>query len=333
MDHAQRSALNSYTANPIDRAPAARRDGKWVRSRLADPDTRLVPLWRLEPLVRLDKETTPVFIAPTDFPSLASAPDALTLLGVLDRRAYFALDLPDDGSEWPPGLAALGRFQDLRRLSAILGDREGGLLAYARAMVYWRRRHRFCGECGMPTQPENAGHLLVCTNERCGRRHFPRTDPAVIVQVESRGRCLLARQSHWPDKRYSVIAGYVEPGESAEDAVAREVREETSIETGRVSYHSSQPWPFPGSLMLGFCAEARTEQIELLDGELAQAAWFDRRAVTRAIRNGGLKLPPRFSIAFRLVEDWFDAGELGPLADVLKGSPDGIGELIAPRVP
>src|SRR5262249_49094954 len=147
-------------------------------------------------------------------------------------------------------------FTDLRRVGPLLERFEGSLLAYARGITYWHQRHRFCGVCGAPTRSRDAGHVRVCLNETCKTQHFPRTDPAVIMLVHDGDRCLLGRQSVWPTGMHSTLAGFVEPGESLEEAVAREVREETAIEVTDVAYHSSQPWPFPSSVMLGFHARA-----------------------------------------------------------------------------
>src|SRR5207245_11209184 len=180
-----------------------------------------------------------------------------------------------------PALAAAGiaeagvRFADLRQLAGRLERGEGALLALARAMMFWHSRHRFCGLCGSPTRSEEAGHMRRCTDPGCDTMHFPRTDPAVIMLVTDGDRALLGRNKNFPVAgMYSTLAGFVEPGESLEDAVAREVREETGVEVGAVHYHSSQPWPFPGNIMPAFPAQARTTEITIASGELDDHRWF-----------------------------------------------------------
>jgi NAD+ diphosphatase len=180
---------------------------------------------------------------------------------------------------------------------------DAGLLGYARALISWRRRHRYCGTCGFKTESAKSGHVLVCANPDCRHGQFPRIDPAIIVLVSDGERALLGRQASWPSGRYSTIAGFVEPGESLEDAVAREVFEETGIRVDAIEYQSSQPWPFPSSLMLGFNAHALTTEVRLQDQELEDARWFTRADVA----SNGAMLPPRQSISFRLIEQWFDA--------------------------
>jgi NAD+ diphosphatase len=164
---------------------------------------------------------------------------------------------------------------------------------------------KHCGVCGSVSRVESGGNTRICSNDDCGVQTFPRVDPAIIVLVSNDEQCLLGRQPNWPEGRYSTIAGFVEPGESLEDAVRREVAEETNIEVGKVSYHSSQPWPFPSSLMLGFMAEARSGEILLNDGELEDAQWFTRKE----LRSGFPKLPYRLSIARRLVDNWLLRGD------------------------
>jgi NAD+ diphosphatase len=186
---------------------------------------------------------------------------------------------------------------------------EAGLLAYARAMVHWREQHRYCGRCGTRTIAAQGGHVMQCPNPACALQLFPRLDPAVIVLVTDGDRALLGRQPAWPPGRYSTIAGFVEPGESLEDAVAREVGEETGVRVGEIEYHSSQPWPFPSSLMLGFTARARRTDIDLSDDELEDARWFTRAQLAA----GEIALPTTHSISFRLIEDWYDAGAQTPL--------------------
>ncbi|MBV8779414.1 MAG: NAD(+) diphosphatase, partial [Alphaproteobacteria bacterium] len=237
----------------------------------------------------------------------------IVFLGEIEARAHFALDL--SAHETPldlasPALAASGiasdgaRFADLRQLAGRLARHEGALLALARAMVWWHSRHRFCGLCGSPTLSEEAGHMRRCTNPDCKTMHFPRTDPAVIMLVSDGERALLGRNKNFPPGMYSTLAGFVEPGESLEDAVAREVREETGVEVGLVTYHSSQPWPFPANIMLGFHAEAATSEVKVDYGELEDAKWFERDWLLAHADDNSFRLPRLDSIARRLVEDW-----------------------------
>jgi NAD+ diphosphatase len=183
-------------------------------------------------------------------------------------------------------------------------------------MVYWHCRHRFCGVCGSPTESIEGGYQRTCTSAQCGHQHFPRIDPAIIVLVTSEEQCLLGRQPMWPKGMVSTIAGFVEPGESLEDAVIREVHEETGVEVNGVHYHSSQPWPFPSSLMLGFSATATNRNIRVDEHELENASWFTRRALHDQLRCGALRLPSPVSISFRLIQHWFDKGALGTLRDL-----------------
>ena len=171
-------------------------------------------------------------------------------------------------------------------------------------MIFWHSRHRFCGVCGAPTRSEEAGHVRRCTEAGCATMHFPRTDPAVIMLVTDGDRALLGRNKNFLPGMYSTLAGFVEPGESLEDAVAREVREETAIEVGAVHYHSSQPWPFPANIMLGFYAEAASTAITVDYGELEDARWFERDWLLSHTDDDNFRLPRRDFIARRLIEDW-----------------------------
>lgn len=227
--------------------------------------------------------------------------------------------------EHPRHILTLGsptlQFFDLRQASAMLEPESASLLGYALAMDYWHRMHRYCGVCGNPTEPSETGHLRTCTNRDCARRHFPRTDPAVIVLVEDgQESCLLGRKRDWPDRRYSTIAGFVEPGETPEQAVMREVHEETGTWVQRVIYQDSQPWPFPGSLMLGYSAIAPRGETRLLDNELQDARWFTRDEILQWVPSGRLRLPPAISIAYRLIQHWFENGDVPPLDTLQPGA-------------
>jgi NAD+ diphosphatase len=296
---------NIFAGPYLDRTSHPREDTDWLAELGSHGDALLVPVWQLRNLV------DPGAGAPTArllewqevAPHVTQSED-LILLGEFRSRLCFAIEFT---GETPPGVPPAAEFLDLRGLGGALPGDEAGLLAYARAMVHWRSRHRFCGSCGAPTASTRSGHLLKCTE--CGTQQFPRIDPAIIVLVSSGEgddeRALLGRQAMWPPGRYSTIAGFVEPGESLEDAVIREVLEETGIEATTATYHSSQPWPFPSSLMLGFTARARTSDIACRDGELEDARWFSRED----LKAGQILLPPRQSISYRLIEDWLQADE------------------------
>jgi NAD+ diphosphatase len=230
----------------------------------------------------------------------------LIYLGHHNGRNYFATSVFDTlHSEQWQHLDEHLSFASLWRKGGLIDEFEASLLAYARGMCYWHQRTRFCGTCGSATRSGRAGHIRVCSNQQCGENYFPRTDPAVIVLVHGGENCLLGRKDGWPENQYSTLAGFVEPGETIEQAVVREVKEESGVDVESLEYHSSQPWPFPGSVMLGFHAAASSTEITLHDGELKDARWFSRDEVRAAeAGTGWLRLPSRISIARRLVEDW-----------------------------
>jgi NAD+ diphosphatase len=323
MDHYKRSSLNHFTARALDRMSDRRRDDGWLAARLEDETTRFIPVWRSNNLFDMgtDADTNqvprPVFLWPHDVRDLIHTAESVALLGVNGDSAYFAIGLSSEGDSLPTDLAELGRFQNLRQAALLLDEHDCALLAYAKAMVYWHHRHRFCGDCGSPTISVEGGSLRVCINKKCGQQHFPRTDPAIIVLVTSGDRCLLGRKPSWSEGLYSTIAGFVEPGESLEAAVIREVREETGVKVEEMRYFSSQPWPFPSSLMLGFTAQAASEAIRVGQDELENARWFTREEMRDMLKQGALKLPFKLAISYHLIENWFDAGELGPLEDII----------------
>jgi NAD+ diphosphatase len=297
---------NFFAGGGLDRAAHLRRDPTWLARALADPESRLVPVFRGRSLVRFEGETARAVALSVGeaagAPWLPDDPQAAPLLGLAGGLAHFALDLsPHDESEVRRKLGELGELVELRTTGAVLERADAALLAYARGLLHWHSRHGFCGVCGGETASRQGGHVRQCL--RCGAEHFPRTDPAVIMLVTHGDACLLGHQRAWPERMYSTLAGFVEPGESLEEAVAREVREESGIEVEAVEYHSSQPWPFPASIMLGFTARAASTAITLGDEELADARWF-RRAELADPGNRPIQLPNPASIARRLIEDW-----------------------------
>jgi NAD+ diphosphatase len=320
MDHYKRPSLNHFTTRGVDRVTGKRGDDEWLAGRLQVATTRFIPIWRSKNLFAAGQITEPVFLRPHQVPDLVgTAGSTAVLLGVDGNGAYFAIDVSSEGDAPPAALVALGQFRDLRRVAALLDEKHCALLAYAKGIIHWHHRHRFCGDCGSPTTSVEGGYLRVCTSEACGRQHFPRVDPAIIVLVASGNRCLLGRKPEWPAGRYSTIAGFVEPGESLEAAVIREVQEETGIEVDEVRYFASQPWPFPSSLMLGFTARGVSEEIHIGEDELEDARWFTREQLRDSLRQGTVELPFRLAISFHLIENWFDAGDLGSLGYISGG--------------
>jgi NAD+ diphosphatase len=305
---------NVFAGPYLDRAAHLRQDPAWFAAALADERSRAIPVWNSRNLIVEGDPARAAYLELSHIPSERRNSAELILLGRFGATHYFTYEVE---SMEPPLLLPGTRFEDLRVVASMLPIDEAGLLGYARAIISWRRRHRFCGTCGAKTLPAKSGHMLVCSNPSCRHEQFPRIDPAVIVLVSDGERALLGRQASWPVGRYSTIAGFVEPGESLEDAVAREVFEETGIKVDRIEYHSSQPWPFPASLMLGFTAHAVSKEVHLRDQELEDARWFTRAELAS---NGAL-LPPRQSISFRLIEQWFDAGHDARLRDIHGSTP------------
>ena len=282
----------------VDRSGEMRKDADWLKEALTHAETRFVPVFGDHCLVGGD----PLQIKLLERRQIENYFDDhnLIFLGLYRGKPAFAVAIRADG--FPP-YAELGEFQDLRYLGSVLPADEANLAAHARGLVLWNASQQFCGNCGSSARSDTGGNSRRCLNTECGREIFPRVDPAIIVLVSDGDRCLLGRQTGWPEGRYSTIAGFVEPGASLEDAVRREVYEETNIRVAGVRYHSSQPWPFPSSLMLGFGAEADdtlAQDIRLNDGELEDARWFTRKE----LRSGFPKLPFRISIARRLVDGW-----------------------------
>ena len=300
-------SVNTFAGGTLDRVGERRADAEWIRARLADPAARAVAVGRAG-----------VLVTESDAPTAALVPviadGTPTLLGMQGDRPLFAVDLAN--VDPPAGTRTAG----LRESSSSLPAADAALLAYATALLEWQRRSRFCGLCGAPNRLEEAGHLMVCTME--GTQHHPRTDPVIIVLVtDGAERALLGRQAVWPPRRWSALAGFVEPGESLEEAVAREVDEEAGVEVSEVSYISSQPWPFPANLMLGFHARWTGGEPTTRDAELEAVRWFTRDELVLAHGAPDLPwtpdqreppagidfwLPPREAIARQLIAAWIE---------------------------
>ena len=288
---------NVFAGAFVDRSGERRKDPEWLARAARSKECRFVPVWGNKCLVGGDPLSAVLLSREQSGHYIDD--DHLIFLGLFRDHPAFAYSID---AELPPPYAELGEFQDLRFLGTVLSPEEANLAAHARALVLWHATQIFCGTCGSSARPGSGGNTRICMNPDCGREIFPRVDPAIIVLVSNGDRCLLGRQATWPEGRYSTIAGFTEPGESLEDAVRREVYEETNVRVGDIRYHSSQPWPFPASLMLGFVAEAVSSDIQLNDGELEDAQWFTRKE----LRSGFPKLPFRISIARRLVDHWID---------------------------
>jgi NAD+ diphosphatase len=277
----------------VDRAAHLRTDEAALEERWADPRARVI---------RVHDGTAAVTGDP---PRLAYGPPPERkvaerfFLGVDDGVPYFAVPGAFD-------LAAGEQAAELRQVGALLSDRDAGLFVHALALANWHATHRHCPRCGAPTRSAAGGHVRVCVRD--GSEHYPRTDPAVIMLVlDPDERALLGRQPSWPERRFSTLAGFVEPGESAEHAVAREVREEVGVDVTDLEYAGSQPWPFPASLMLAFRARARGTVLRLDEQEIAEARWFTRAELAAAVRLGEVLLPSPVSVARRLIECWHGA--------------------------
>lgn len=313
------SRIQAFTGNPLDRAAALRREPEWVQDRLEDPGSRFLLFQELRPLLR----ESDVGLSIDWRPRPAQGGEAVFLGIDADDKAHFAIETAE--SVTATGSDAASRFLGTRAAASVLPAEESAIVAQARSLLSWHRDHPMCSRCGGATEPVEGGYSRRCSRSECGASHFPRTDPVVIMMVVREDRALLGRsvrEPPFPAGLFSCLAGYVEPGESVEEAVRREVREESGIETGRVGYHSSQPWPFPSSLMLGCFAEALTESVSIDPAEVETVRWFRRKEVRAALdrwpETTGFRLPPPMTAAHRLVRAWLgDEPEtwFGPGAD------------------
>jgi len=295
------SSQPNFFAGPyIDRRAEEREHADWAGQALADPQTLYLLGSGTRHLVYTQPQPRIAFLDGAVAAVLAAADQSrLALLGWFRERRCVLLEIGDAAL---PQLPPHASFEELRPLSPLLAGDEAGLLAYARALSIWRARQQYCGACGAATIPQRAGHSMRCSKEGCAQEFFPRLDPAIIVLVTDGERALLGRQATWPAGRYSTIAGFVEPGESLEDAVAREVMEETGVPVAGARYDSSQPWPFPASIMIGFRATAHPGSPARGHGELEDARWFSREEILA----GAALLPPAHSISRRLIGTWMD---------------------------
>jgi NAD+ diphosphatase len=321
IDQITQSRRNRFTSVRVDRLVEYRNDPEWVSRALGSDAARLVPLWRSRCLIEsTDEGQLAVYLRNNELENLDSIQPP-TLLGTDGKRYFFAVSINDKQREDVLSLHPEARFLDLRRASVDMDAKHAGVLAYAKALHYWQHRHLFCGVCGSPNHLLSAGHKLVCTNEECARQSFPRIDPAIIVLVTHENSCMLGRNATWPAKRFSTLAGFVEPGESLEDAVVREVFEESRVRLKEMQYVSSQPWPFPASSMCGFYAEAESRDC-MTSEELEELRWFTVDELTEAVNNREVLLSPPVSIAFRLLADWYKnngGGDLGHLTRLARG--------------
>jgi len=297
-----------FAASPLDRVSHLRRDGAWLDAALSSDASRFLPFHRLNVLVKTPK--TELAWANPAIRSVMDARTGAVLLGVRDGLAHFAVDLsPLHDPVAELGLAGAASFADVRQVAAALPGGDASIVAQGRQMLDWHARHRFCAVCGHATSVKEAGYLREC--DECDAQHFPRTDPVVIMLVHDGERCLLGRQAGFPAKMWSALAGFVEAGETLEDAVRREVMEEAHIRVGEVRYHASQPWPFPSSLMIGCMARALDDAITVDRTELEDARWFPRDQVLRALRDpaseAGFFVPPAMAIAHHLIKAWAEA--------------------------
>jgi NAD+ diphosphatase len=287
----------SFTGNPLDRASAERSDPNWIAAQQARADALFLPVWQAKPLLIGERAG---FLPAA---ALSLAPDILCVfLGLRGKQPLFAAAMPD-GKTAP--LGALGEFRDMRAAAFVLPDTDTAIAGQAKALIDWHRRHRFCANCGTETAPADSGYRRDCP--QCSAQHFPRTDPVVIMLPLLGEECLIGRNARFPGDLYSAFAGFIEPGETMEEAVARELKEEVSLEITSVRYHASQPWPFPSSLMLGCYAQAATKDFRIDAHEIEEARWMTKEEARARLADqidDGIKMPTSIAIARLLITDW-----------------------------
>ncbi|MDB5475873.1 MAG: MutT/nudix family protein [Phenylobacterium sp.] len=301
--------MNTFAGNPLDRASDKRPDADWIARQLASPDSLVFAVWNGQPFVEPREGGVQIAYMPAKIAEeLAPGPERLLFMGLWKETAVFAVDLEGQANPADGGpLQGLGKFEDLRRVALQLPSTEAAIVATAKAMFEWRRRHRHCAVCGQPSEAVEGGWKRRCPS--CEAEHFPRTDPVVIMLPWHGDRCMLGRQEAWPKGMFSALAGFLEPGESIEEACARELAEEAGLRARKVRYHSTQPWPYPSSLMIGLIAEVEDDEGTPDQTELSEVRWFTRDEARDLIAGqlDGVAAPNPMAIAHQLIKAWVES--------------------------
>ena len=305
-----------FGGSELDRAAHLRRDTAAIAALKARDDAKVLPFWDLRGLIDLEDAPTLAWQPMADIGQFTDDASELVFLGLDNGAPRFAIGLNEAENPAKSGaLQGRGKYIVVRTIAPQLSLSDGAILAQARAVIDWHNRHQFCAACGARSEIESAGNTRVCP--ACKAEHFPRTDPVAIMLVIKDGKCLLGRKREWPPGMHSALAGFIEPGETIEEAVRREVFEEAGVHTGKVHYSSSQPWPFPSSLMIGCIAEGASDDIVVDTDELESAAWFSRaeivagmeRVMTTEPGDGLFRMPNPIAIAHQLARAWLAGSE------------------------
>ena len=317
MNNYQSGTPHIYAGNPLDRGDQVRRDEEWISQRAKDSGSKFLPMSDLNVLIA-NGQNTPGSRSPEGLGWLAlkeigelGIQGSPVFLGLSGDTAHFVVDISgNEGAVTGLNDSIRWRFQDARSATEFLSGEDSGIVAQARAQVSWHSRNGFCSICGHETLVKRGGQVRQCS--KCETEHYPRTDPVVITVVTDGNRCLLGQSRGRLSRTntYSALAGFVDQGESIEEAVAREIMEEAGIQVANVRYHSSQPWPFPFSLMIGCHADAATTEIAMDEGEMTDVRWFERAEVLLALegKNENLTVPAPIAIAHHLIKDWANGG-------------------------
>jgi NAD+ diphosphatase len=301
--------MNTFAGNPLDRASERRKDETWLAEQLASPDSLGLALWNGKPLVEksADGGVQIAYLPVKMVAELAEGRERLLFMGLWKGTAIFALDMEGSADPVDGPMQGLGRFEDMRGVALRLPATETAIAGTAKGMFEWRRKHRHCSVCGQPTETAEGGWKRQCPS--CKAEHFPRTDPVVIMLAVHGDRCMLGRQEMWPKGMFSALAGFLEPGETIEEACARELYEEAGLKTLSVAYHSTQPWPFPNSLMIGLIAQVEDDNAAPDQTELSEVRWFTKAEARDVLagKGDGVAAPGGMAIAHQLLKAWAES--------------------------